>query len=82
MNETYKLTKDKKKDKIFIINDQINNRSIESKPKLSLRAIASYKFIFYFILFFALIKLITGYPLPLVFVIVASLFFLYNIFKN
>lgn len=51
-------------------------------PKISLRFMASYKFIFYFLIVLFLIKTLFSYSLPVSIMIVFSLLFFYRLYKN
>jgi hypothetical protein len=61
---------------------EFNDETHISKPRLSLRRLASYKFIFYFFIVYMLTKSITGYSSLLTFFIVSLLFLLYHLYQN
>ena len=85
-NESEQIIKSKKLAKNLYreYNDHSNDygSTNTSKPRLSLRHLASHRFLLYFLLSFVFIKTVTGYSLIFSFLLVAFLFFLYTLYKN
>jgi hypothetical protein len=85
-NESEKIIKSKRLAKNLIreYNDDTNDFgcSTTSKPRLSLRHLASHRFLLYFLLSFVFTKTITGYSMFFSFLLVGFFFFLFTLYKN
>ena len=85
-NESEKIIKSKRLAKnLYREYNELSNdfsSTCTSKPRLSLRYLASHKFLLYFGLILVFIKAVTGYSLIFSFLLTVLMFLLYVLYKN